>query len=456
MKKIIAVFSLLSFTMMSMAQKPATIEGSFVKDKFADVKLFKVENGEPKEIATIKPNRDGKFGFNFYPEYEGFYLIGMGTHQSPQNNYKFWIKSGDKLSFQFTDSTYELTGKNTKENKALEQWYKLVWPLEWKSVYFNRTRSTYVDFFPDLDRTLFASSNWISRLKPTGNKKFDAALKKTVKMDLAFFALTLLSTPRSAHPDPAEIPDYYSGITVKNYFTETQDVYFYPWGQRLLQSMLMREIMAKEGSKGFAMDALTKTLKYIPNDTLKGDYALNRIAGIKDYGEYLAIKDEIEDFILTDAQKDQEFKTNTALATLKPGDKGYEFKYEDKDGKMVSFSDLKGKVVLIDTWATWCAPCKVEIPHLKKLEEEMKGKNLHIVSLSVDEEKDKETWKQMIKDENLGGIQLFAKGWSDFAKYYKINAIPRFLVFDKEGKIISVDAPRPSNPELKKLIEKHL
>ncbi|MNE99606.1 hypothetical protein D3C80_1983100 [compost metagenome] len=62
----------------------------------------------------------------------------------------------------------------------------------------------------------------------------------------------------------------------------------------------------------------------------------------------------------------------------------------------------------------------------------------------------------MINDQNLGGIQLFAGSGNDFSKYYKVNTIPRFLVFDKQGKIVDVDAPRPSDPALKKLLEKYL
>ena len=54
------------------------------------------------------------------------------------------------------------------------------------------------------------------------------------------------------------------------------------------------------------------------------------------------------------------------------------------------------------------------------------------------------------------GIQLLANGWSKITKDYKINGIPRFMVFDKKGNIVSADAPRPSNPELKKMLEAEL
>ncbi|MNL89360.1 hypothetical protein D3C87_2196300 [compost metagenome] len=58
----------------------------------------------------------------------------------------------------------------------------------------------------------------------------------------------------------------------------------------------------------------------------------------------------------------------------------------------------------------------------------------------------------MIKDENLGGMQLFAGQNNEFSKYYKVNTIPRFLVFDKKGKIVSIDSARPSDPKLKALL----
>jgi thiol-disulfide isomerase/thioredoxin len=140
------------------------------------------------------------------------------------------------------------------------------------------------------------------------------------------------------------------------------------------------------------------------------------------------------------------------VSTFKKGDMAYNFSYPDINGKTVTLASLKGKVVLVDVWATWCGPCKQQIPHLKKLEEELRDKDIAFVSISVDEEKDKEKWKTFVEKEELKGVQLYAKGWSDFAKYYDIRGIPRFLVFDQEGKIVTVDSPRPSQPELKELL----
>lgn len=138
--------------------------------------------------------------------------------------------------------------------------------------------------------------------------------------------------------------------------------------------------------------------------------------------------------------------------------------YQNYDGSKTSLSDLKGKYVYVDVWATWCGPCKREIPFLKEVEEKYHGKNIAFVSLSVDDdrrsgswEKAEQDWKKMIADKNLGGIQILApKGWSsEFVQGYKIQGIPRFILIGPEGTIIDASAPRPSDEKLIKLFESH-
>ena len=131
------------------------------------------------------------------------------------------------------------------------------------------------------------------------------------------------------------------------------------------------------------------------------------------------------------------------------------FKYENHKGGFTTLEDLKGKYVYIDVWATWCGPCRQEIPFLQKTEEAYHGKNIEFVSISIDVMKDKEKWNKFVTDKNLGGIQLLAdKDWnSDFVLGYKINGIPRFILISPEGKIVNADAPRPSSTELVTLLD---
>lgn len=134
------------------------------------------------------------------------------------------------------------------------------------------------------------------------------------------------------------------------------------------------------------------------------------------------------------------------------------FDYVNRKGGKTKLEDLRGKYVYIDVWATWCGPCRAEIPFLKKVEEKYHGKNIEFVSISIDVNKDYEKWKSFVTDKQLGGIQLFAdKDWSsDFITSFGINSIPRFLLIDPQGNVVDADAARPSSPQLTATLDKLL
>lgn len=133
------------------------------------------------------------------------------------------------------------------------------------------------------------------------------------------------------------------------------------------------------------------------------------------------------------------------------GQKSPTFDFENHKGGKTKLDDFKGKYVYVDVWATWCGPCRAEIPHLKKLEEHYHGnKNVVFVSISVDKVKDHDKWKNFVVENELGGVQLFADNdWnSDFVKGYQINGIPRFIIIGPDGNIVNADAPRPSSKDI--------
>tara|TARA_B100001059_G_C17691769_1_gene505341 strand:- start:492 stop:842 length:351 start_codon:yes stop_codon:yes gene_type:complete len=113
-----------------------------------------------------------------------------------------------------------------------------------------------------------------------------------------------------------------------------------------------------------------------------------------------------------------------------------------------------GRMVYVDVWATWCGPCKAEIPYLQTLEHDYSGKDVVFLSVSVD--RVKEDWLEMVKEKELGGVQLWADGWSQITMDYAIFGIPRFMLFSADGKVISNNAPRPSDPEIRVLFDAHL
>lgn len=142
-------------------------------------------------------------------------------------------------------------------------------------------------------------------------------------------------------------------------------------------------------------------------------------------------------------------KIESAMARwdqLAKGMKAPSFTASDVDGKEYKLEDFLGKYVYIDVWATWCGPCVREIPFLKVLEHEFHDNNISFISVSVDNQRDYQKWKNMVVDENLSGYQLIAPNdWkSDIAKNYLIQSIPRFILIDMEGNMINVSAERPS------------
>ncbi len=129
--------------------------------------------------------------------------------------------------------------------------------------------------------------------------------------------------------------------------------------------------------------------------------------------------------------------------SLKAGDQVPDFTYQDINGKSYSLSDFAGKYVYLDMWATWCGPCKREIPFLKTLEEKMHGKNIVFVSLSVD--KDKAQWEEFIKKNAMTGIQLHNGGDRKLSEIFDVKFIPRFILIGPDGKTVNPQAERPSS-----------
>ncbi|MEM6800317.1 MAG: TlpA disulfide reductase family protein [Bacteroidota bacterium] len=142
-----------------------------------------------------------------------------------------------------------------------------------------------------------------------------------------------------------------------------------------------------------------------------------------------------------------------ALAKGKPAPS---FTYLDTEGKEVSLESFRGKYVYIDVWATWCGPCLAEMPALKEIEEAYhENEEIVFLGVSIDQQAAKDKWLKMIADKGIGGVQLLAdKDWkSSIVKDYLIEGIPKYVLVDKEGNILDREAPRPSNPELKEILE---
>lgn len=123
--------------------------------------------------------------------------------------------------------------------------------------------------------------------------------------------------------------------------------------------------------------------------------------------------------------------------------KAPDFSLADINGKRFDLSDFKGKYVYMDIWATWCGPCKVQIPFMKELEKQFHDAPIYFVSVSLDKLEDKPIWEKMVRENQMSGVQLFAGREDNFGFDYKIEYIPTFIILDKEGNIMIDRAPVP-------------
>ena len=140
---------------------------------------------------------------------------------------------------------------------------------------------------------------------------------------------------------------------------------------------------------------------------------------------------------------------------LKEGDLAADFRATKYAGGDLTLTALRGKVVLLNFWATWCGPCKKEMPAMKALEAEYKdNKDIVFMGISVDASKNIQKWKDFVIKEQLPGVQLFAGDMAGpaLSKPYKITGIPRFMLVGKDGSLLYMDAPRPSSSEIRAVL----
>jgi peroxiredoxin len=126
---------------------------------------------------------------------------------------------------------------------------------------------------------------------------------------------------------------------------------------------------------------------------------------------------------------------------LKPDTAPFDFKAKDLDGKSVSLKTYKGKVLLLDFWATWCGPCKAELPKLREAYEKYKDQGFDILSISLDEGFTRESFTSFVRKERMNWRHIYdGQGWkAQIATQYGVRAIPFTLLIGRDGKIAAVD-----------------
>lgn len=164
-----------------------------------------------------------------------------------------------------------------------------------------------------------------------------------------------------------------------------------------------------------------------------------------DYEEARAIYDGFSDRVKACRMAAQVLAEINALQLGVPGTEAYPFETTDIDGKSFRLADLRGKVVLLDFWASWCAPCRASNPHLKDLYAEYKDKGFEIVCIA-DDDSSLDAWHKAIEKDGIGAFRHVLRGlkWkdgkpdksTDISDRYGIHFLPTKILVDKDGMII--------------------
>jgi peroxiredoxin len=169
-----------------------------------------------------------------------------------------------------------------------------------------------------------------------------------------------------------------------------------------------------------------------------------------------SIGNEVSEFLAN--CEDEEYKTLVkadfaSAKGLASGTPAPNFKLVDTNSEEVSLSDFRGKVVYLDFWATWCAPCTYELLNSKGLKSQFKDKDVVFLYISLDTNMD--SWRSFLQRHNLDGVHVYAQGIydSEVANQYSVRGLPSFFLIDKDGNLARVPAKRSSETGVYEEIE---
>ena len=434
------------------ANAQQTISGKFIKlgirdMMYTDIYLKRVAPEGSQIVAQSTIDPEGNYKMTFDNNMKGLFFVNVYTEYYP-----VYLNGKDNIQLNAEKAVVSYEGKLGKENAFFKKWQEeLMKDINIYSFSRDGQKKTHREFF-SLVNEVTPRAEKMMKGKKTGNKPLDNELDFVLPHLYAYDVLFFFG---NGHDGEDEITrEMYSPYIIDrvegDYFNNVR-ILELPFG--------MNEIGLSAFITGAYLRGITNgTFENIAYDLckdpeLRAELILSNskysCTSIADYPAYEA---KYLPQMVTASQKNRFSEIKKRLSGLQPGDAAYPFSYADKDGEFHSLADFKGKYVFVDVWATWCGPCKREIPFLKKLEQEMKEKNIAFVGISIDNSNDYDKWETMVKNGDVDGIQLFSNNDHKFTEAYDIKSIPRFMLFDPEGKVVNINMPYPSTGELKDLL----
>jgi len=374
------------------------------------------------------------------------------------------VKPGEQIYVDTVSSmpiTLGVIDQPSKENKYLDDYWRL------------SQESSYSYIIPEISKlpvdsfkqVIFEKNRPLSELIDEVNE--DATLSGSFKKAMNNRYVASVSNDLSYYKDfqkyhdketPILPPDYYE--LLESIEISDPSILTFEEGRQIVSNYYSKDLIYDDGGSRLEFYKTSiKSAQQLYGNSLVAKYCeyevITKMINFgDDLDEGIGIAKEFGRGLVEKYFKSKIISLTEPWEGLLRGNPAPDFNAKTIEGKSVRLSDLKGKKVYLDIWATWCGPCIAEIPALKQFEEEFSTRDIEFVSISIDEAKDIDKWKKFIAKNELTGIQLLADGaWgSDVVTSYNIKGLPRFLLIDKDGNIVSANAPRPSDKKVKELL----
>ena len=378
------------------AEEFAVIKGkSGGKVPAREVQLMTVENGVPVKYAGTTIAGNGSFAFMFQPGEAGFYYLYDGKEY-----HRMYVKAGDEIHFQGIDGDWKQVDITGEENRLLEQWKEIK-----RSLKMDTRTEAYGAYFPRFDSVRLEVDRWL-QATVIRDSLFQKQLKETIEFDLLYDFISYIAKNQQSYESEEQQSAYYRQL-IGRFPVEDDRILQQPYGIQLLRKYFnyKRTFVIRQGEYSF-----DDWLAEIGSPLLKAEFVLAEIDTVS-FGRFCDYEQKYFPLMQNEEQRLRLCQyRGRPHSTLQKGERASNFIFPDTAGHYRSMADFRGKYKFIDVWATWCAPCKAEIPYLQQLEAEFQGKEIEFISISID--KNRKKWKEYVREHQLGGVQLWAGDWS--------------------------------------------
>jgi thiol-disulfide isomerase/thioredoxin len=246
--------------------------------------------------------------------------------------------------------------------------------------------------------------------------------------------------------------DRYDGLEIKG--SETFSCY-----AGILKDLFSKQLSSFDEARTYIKRGCNPFMQAILTSTLLGNNAEEAIEDFKTaakaLNDYMPGSKYATDYNNMVTQLQNQIAQQQAAETIKVGMPAPEISLPGPDGKVRSLSSLKGKVVLLDFWASWCGPCRRANPHVVEVYNKYKDKGFDVFSVSLDKPDGKDKWVEAIKkdglvwDNHVSDLQF----WNSApAATYGVRGIPKTFLIGRDGKILAIDPRNTLEQELLKVL----